>query len=89
MEQREDEEMKELKAMLFGKPKAPAKSAPKQTETLPASPLTGLVFAEDKAAPVLPVSRAPAVPFPAWQVPSAFLLRHDRLFRSSLFRFQH
>lgn len=48
MEQREDEEMKELKAMLFGKPKAPAKTAPKQTETLPASPLTGLVFAEDK-----------------------------------------
>lgn len=60
MEQREDEEMKELKAMLFGKPKAPAKSAPKQTETLPASPLTGLVFAEDKAAPEPP--KTPAEP---------------------------
>lgn len=60
MEQREDEEMKELKAMLFGKPKAPAKSAPKQTETLPASPLTGLVFAEDKADPEPP--KTPAEP---------------------------
>ena len=60
MEQREDEEMKELKAMLFGKPKVPAKSAPKQTETLPASPLTGLVFAEDKAAPEPP--KTPAEP---------------------------
>ena len=60
MEQREDEEMKELKAMLFGKPKAPAKSAPKQTETLSASPLTGLVFAEDKAAPEPP--KTPAEP---------------------------
>ena len=60
MEQREDEEMKELKAMLFGKPKAPAKSAPKQTETLPASPLIGLVFAEDKAAPEPP--KTPAEP---------------------------
>ena len=60
MEQREDEEMKELKAMLFGKPKVPAKSAPKQTETLSASPLTGLVFAEDKAAPEPP--KTPAEP---------------------------
>ena len=69
MEQREDEEMKELKAMLFGKPKAPkpekteAPKPPKQPEPSPAKPLTGLVFAEEKAQPA-PPEKAPAAPTP-------------------------
>ena len=50
MEQQEDREMKELKEMLFGKPKA-AKPAPKQNEPSLAKPVTGLVFAEEKPEP--------------------------------------
>ena len=76
MEQKEDEEMKELKAMLFGKPKpapkaAPAAPAAPAEPTPPAesvkkeapAPLTGLVFAEEKT-PLPETNPAPAQPVP-------------------------
>ena len=69
MEQKEDEEMKELKAMLFGKPKPAPKAAPAAPETPKAepakkeapAPLTGLVFAEEKT-PLPDAAPAPTQP---------------------------
>ena len=68
MEQKEDEEMKELKAMLFGKPKPAPKAAPvpaaapaEPAKKEEPAPLTGLVFAEEK----MPLPETKPNPAPA------------------------
>jgi len=80
MEQREDAEMQELKAMLFGKPKKAEEPAPKPAQPAPKhqkpketpSRLTGLFFAEEKNAQKEPVQFPPkkeAAPEPKQPTP--------------------